>query len=197
MEEPVASLAGDSGAGADRVAKTCMHRFVGFAAQLCQGRKVSVIAQAGEQLQRFLGLRSKTPQPADHQVHRIVAELLVADSVQIPCPRPRGRIELDQRFFCQTCEELPGEEWIAAASPVHQFSERPHLVWRMPQGVAQQLVDVVDRERAEDDLIDSRAGSAQILQLEHQRMCGVDLIVAICADQQQLPRVGMEEEIFD
>jgi len=110
--------------------------------------KVSVIAQAGEQFQRFLGFRRKTAQPADHQVHRIVAELLVDDSVQIPRPRPRARIELDQRFFCQTCEELPGEERIAAASPVHQFSERPHLVWRMPQGVAQQLVNVVDREWA-------------------------------------------------
>ena len=32
MEEPVASLARDGGAGVDRVAKTCMHRFVGFAA---------------------------------------------------------------------------------------------------------------------------------------------------------------------
>ena len=96
MEEPIASLPGDGGAGADRVAKACMHRFVGFAAQLCQGRKVSVIAQAGEQFQRFLGLRSKTAQPADHQVHRIVAEPLVDDSVQIPRPRPRARIELDQ-----------------------------------------------------------------------------------------------------
>src|SRR5882757_5829870 len=84
MEEPVASIAGDSGAGADRVAKTCMYRFVGLAAQLCQGRKVSVTAEAGEQLQRFLGLRSKTAQPADHQFPGIVAELLVADSVQIP-----------------------------------------------------------------------------------------------------------------
>jgi hypothetical protein len=55
MEEPIASLPGDGGAGADRVAKACMHRFVGFAAQLCQGRKVSVIAQAGEQLSTLPG----------------------------------------------------------------------------------------------------------------------------------------------
>src|SRR5713101_5952798 len=105
MEEPVASLAGDSGAGADGVAETCMHRFVGFAAQLCQGRKVSVTAEAGEQLQRFLGLRSKTPQSADHQVHRIVAEsLVVDDSVQIPRPRPGERIELDQPYFGEAGE---------------------------------------------------------------------------------------------
>src|SRR6266481_4540039 len=124
MEKPVASLAGDSGTGADRVAKTCMHRFVGFVAQLCQGRKVSVTTEAGEQLQRFLGLRSKPPQPADHQVHRIVAELLVDDSVQIPCPRPRERIELDQPFFGETGEELTGEKGIATtASAVHQLSE--------------------------------------------------------------------------
>src|SRR6266568_8352269 len=130
MEEPVASLAGDSGAGADRVAKTCMHRIVGFAAQLCQGRKVSVTAEAGEQLQRFLGLRSKTPQPADHQVHRIVAEPLVDDSVQIPCPRPRKRIELDHPFFGEAGEKLSGEKGIAAAaSRVHQLSEWPHVVW--------------------------------------------------------------------
>src|SRR3981189_1767238 len=129
MEEPVASLAWDSDAGADRVAKTCVHRFVGFGSQLCQGRKVGVIAQAGEQLHRFLGPRSKTPQPADHQVHWIVAEpLVVNDSVQIPCPRPRERIELDQPFFGETGEELSGEKWIAAAtSLVHQLSEPPHL----------------------------------------------------------------------
>jgi len=53
---------------------------------------------------------------------------------------------------------------------VHQFSERPHLVWRMPQGVAQQLVDVVDREGAENDLIQCRTSPAQGRQLEHQRM---------------------------
>ena len=175
-----------------------MHRIVGFAAQLCQGRKVSVIAQAGEQFQRFLGLRSKTAQPADHQVHRIVAEPLVDDSVQIPCPRPQERIELEQPFFGEAREELSDEKGIAAtASPVHQLSERPHLVGRTPQRVAQQLVDVVDRERAEDDLIDFRAGFAQILQLEHQGMCRVDLVVAICADEQQVTRVRMEEKIFD
>src|SRR5712672_3004284 len=67
----------------------------------------------------------------------------------------------------------------------------------MPQGVAQQLVDVFDREWAENDLIQPRTGPAQGLQLEHQRMGRVDLIVAICADQQQVPCVGMEEEIFD
>jgi len=39
LEKPVASLAGDGGAGADGVAKICMHRFVGFAAQLRQRRK--------------------------------------------------------------------------------------------------------------------------------------------------------------
>src|SRR6266852_9950958 len=116
MEEPVASLAGDSGAGADGVAETCMHRFVGFAAQLCQGRKVSVTAEAGEQLQRFLGLRSKTPQPADHQVHRIVAEPLVDDSVQIPCPRPRARIEFDKTLFGETSEKLSDKKGIAAAA---------------------------------------------------------------------------------
>ena len=80
---------------------------------------------------------------------------------------------------------------------MHLLSERPNLVGRSSQGVAQQLVDVVYCERAEDDLINSRAGSAQILQLEHQRMCGADLIVAICADHQQVSRVGMEKEIFD
>jgi hypothetical protein len=157
-----------------------------------------VTAEAGEQLQRFLGFRSKTPQPADHQVHRIVAEPLADDSVQIPCPRSRERIELDQPFFREAREELPGKKGIAAAaSPVHQLSERPHLVGRTPQRVAQQLIDVVDRERAEDDLIDFRAGLAQILQLEHQRMCRVDLVVAICADEQQVTRIRMEEEVFD
>src|SRR6267154_66633 len=119
MEEPVASLAWDSDACADRVAKTCVHRFVGFGAQLCQGRKVGVITQAGEQLQRLLGLRSKTPQSADHQVHWIVAEpLVVDDRVQIPCPRPRERIELDKPLFGEAGEELSGEKGIAtAASP--------------------------------------------------------------------------------
>src|ERR1700685_2648248 len=99
MEEPIASLAWDGDAGADRIAKACMHCFGGFAAQLCQGRKVGVTAEAGEQLKCFLGLWSKTPQPAYHQVHRVVAEPLVNDSVQIPCPRPRARIEVDQPFF--------------------------------------------------------------------------------------------------
>ena len=59
-------------------------------------------------------------------------------------PRSRARIELDEPFFGEAGEELPHEKGIAPASLVHQLSERPHLVASTTQGVAQELVDIVD-----------------------------------------------------
>jgi len=72
---------------------------------------------------------------------------------------------------------------------MHEFREQLRLCRLAAQGVAHELIHVVDRERTEHDLCDTRVGSPNGLQGRQKRMFGSHLVVAVGADEQETPRV--------
>src|SRR5262249_43791084 len=107
------------------------------------------------------------------------------------------RIEFQKAFLFEAGEKLAREEWVAVGLVSDELSERLHLPRCAAKGVAQEVSDITDRERTENDLIDSRVGLADSLQGAHEWMGESDLVVTVGADEQKVPRVGMGHEIFD
>ena len=52
-------------------------------------------------------------------------------------------------------------------------------------------------ERRKHDLLHLRAGRADRVELAHQRVRGSDLVVAIGADQQQVPQIRVGQQILE
>src|SRR5262245_37954927 len=52
-------------------------------------------------------------------------------------------------------------------------------------------------ERRQRDFIDPAARVPDGLELDHQRMRGIDLVVAVGADQQQVPQIRVGQQVFE
>src|SRR5262249_5961974 len=57
--------------------------------------------------------------------------------------------------------------------------------------------DVVAAEGREDDLLLGRPRLADVLELAHERMRRRDLVVAVRADEEQVPQIRLDEEVFE
>src|ERR1700676_5182197 len=64
-------------------------------------------------------------------------------------------------------------------------------------GIGDELADIVESERRKRDLLDPRSGFADRLQLPQQRVRGTDLVVAVGADQQQVPHFRVRDQVFN
>ncbi len=56
--------------------------------------------------------------------------------------------------------------------------------------IGQQLAQIVATERRENDVLYCRSGLADRIELAYQRVRGIDLVVPICADEQQVLQIG-------
>ncbi|MGC2786900.1 MAG: hypothetical protein WA397_24340, partial [Roseiarcus sp.] len=65
------------------------------------------------------------------------------------------------------------------------------------QGVGDEPAKIVEPERGQHDLLDPCSGVADRLERPHQRVRGADLVVAVGADQQQAPHLGMCDQMLD
>src|SRR5260370_22964128 len=77
-------------------------------------RDVGGVAEAGELLQRRLGLDGQSGQSSDHEVHHIVGVPLGAKTIELPVPARRVMIEAQQPLFGERRNELHGEKRMAA-----------------------------------------------------------------------------------
>jgi hypothetical protein len=78
------------------------------------------VAEAGELLQRLLGLDGQAGQLPDHEVHHIVGVSLGVNAIELPAPARDVMIEAKQPLVGERRNELNGEKWIATCLLVHQ-----------------------------------------------------------------------------
>ena len=105
--------------------------------------------------------------------------------------RPTCPVEREQPLLGQRGEELDREERIARGLLVHQLGQRPHAARVRVQGHRRRAARHRRAERRKHDLLDSAAGLADRLQRPHQRVRGADLVVAVGADQQEVPHLRL------
>ena len=100
-------------------------------------RDLGDVAEAGELLQRRLGLDGQAGQLPDHEVHHIVGVALGVNAIELPAPARRVMIEAEQPLFGERRNELNGEKRIAARLLVHQSRQRGGMAWRAAQAYPQ------------------------------------------------------------
>ena len=106
-------------------------------------------------------------------------------------------IEGEQPLIIEGVKKLKHEERIAGGLCKHQLRERRGVIKLAAKRIGDQPPDVFMVERPKLDLADLRIGAPDRRELRHQRMGGVDLVVPIGADQQQVLNVPLGQEILE
>src|SRR5262245_11594796 len=63
--------------------------------------------------------------------------------------------------------------------------------------MANQLFQVFTGQRRKDDLLHCRFSFANRFELAHQRMGGIDFVVSISTNQQQVPHIRLSQQVLD
>ena len=105
-------------------------------------------------------------------------------------------IEAEQALFGERVKKLNHEERIAGGLLMHQLRQRRDVGRIAAKRIGDQLSEVVTGERRQADLLHPRSGLADRIELAHQRMSGIDLIVPIGADQHQVLQIRPGQQIL-
>src|ERR1700724_3164700 len=120
-------------------------------------RDLGDVAEAGELLQRRLGLDRQAGQLSDHEVHHIVGIGLGVNAIELPAPARRVVIEAEQPLSGERRNELNGEERIATRLLVHQSRQRGGMVRRAAKRICNEPPHVFSGERRKTNLLDERS----------------------------------------
>ena len=154
-------------------------------------------ADAGELAKRRLGFGRQTAELTDHKIDDVVGVALRVDAIEIPRPSRLCVIEDQQRLHPRAREKLNGEKRIAGGLLVHQLRERGRALRLAAQGVRDQLSQISSVSGASTISCTAAPRPADRIQLAHQRMRGIDFVVPIGADQEQMPNVRLRQKIFE
>ena len=160
-------------------------------------RDLGDVAEAGELLQRGLGLDRQAGQLPDHKVHHIVGVPLGVKAINLPAPARRVVIEAEQSLFGERRNELKGEERIAPRLIVHQLGERRGALRLAAKRIHDHLPHVVTGEGRQADLLHARSGLADRIEFTRQWMSAIDLIVPVRADQHQVLHIRLGQQILE
>ena len=107
-------------------------------------------------------------------------------------------IEGEQPLVGERGEELNDEERIAAGLLVHQLRQRRGARRFAAQGRRRSAARHRRRPSGASAISCTFAPASRIaVELAHQRMGGVDLVVPIGADQQQVPHVRLGQQVLE
>src|SRR6266851_120535 len=120
-------------------------------------RDLGDVAEAGELLQRRLGLERQAGQLPDHEVRYIVGVALGVKAIDLPAPARRVMIEAEQPLFGELRNELNGEKRIATRLVVHQSRQRGGNGRRAAQRVRNEPPQIFLGERRKTDLLHERS----------------------------------------
>ena len=160
-------------------------------------RDLGDVAEAGELLQRGLGLGGQAGQLPDHEVHHIVGVPLGVKAIELPAPARRVVIEAEQSLFGERRNELKGEKRIATRLIVHQLRERRGALRLAAKRIHDHLPQVVTGEGRQADLLHARSGLADRVELARQRMSAIDFVVPVGADQHQVLQIRLGQQILE
>src|SRR5262245_40859985 len=94
-------------------------------------------------------------------------------------------------------QEFERKERIATSLVVDQLRERKGALRLAMERIGDQLSEVFPREWRQHDLPQDTPGTFDLHQRACERMRGVDLVVPIRSDQQQMPHVWLGQQIFE
>src|SRR5713101_102687 len=155
---------------------------VRFAENDRKDRDLGDVAEAGELLQRRLGLDGQAGQLPDHEVHYIVGVPLGVNAIELLVPARGVRIEAEQPLFGERRNELYGEKRTATRLLVHQSRQRGGIVRRAAKRIRNEPPQVFAGERRKTDLLHDRSRLADSIERGHKRIRGTDLVVPIGPD---------------
>ncbi len=161
------------------------------------GQHVDVedVAHAGGVLQDPLGGRGQPAHALEHQLDHVVRDREPSDGGEVPAPASQRAVEGQQPVLMQRAQEVADEERVACGLGDHELGQLGAVVRAALQAIGEQLADVVGAERPERDAPDVELLGGELVEHHGQGMRGVDLAVAIGADQEQVvdTRVGHHE----
>src|SRR5580692_5299884 len=154
------------------------------------------VAEAGELLQRLLRFDRQPGHLANQKVHHIIGVTLGVNAIEIPRPARRIMIEVEQALFGEGVKKLNDEERVAGGLLLYQLRQRRDTGRIAAKRIRDQLLEVVASEGCQVNLLNQRSGLADCVELVPQRMCGIDLVVPISADQHQVPQIRLGQQVL-
>src|ERR1700689_1930238 len=137
-------------------------------------RDLGGVAEAGELLQRRLGLDRQAGQSSDHEVHHVVGVPLRVNALELPAPACRVMIEAEQHLAKGPC-------------PPRFAGER----------IGHEPANVVEFERRQHYLAHPHIGIADRSESPQKRVGGSDLVVPVRSDQKQMLNLRMRDQVLD
>ena len=147
-------------------------------------------------LQGRLGSRGQAGQLPGHEVHHIVGVSLGVEPIEFPAPAQRVMIEAEQALFGERGNKLNGEKRIAARLLVHQLRQRGGIARRAAKRIGDEMAHVFAGEWRKTNLLHRRSRLADSIERAQQRVRGIDLVVPVGTDQQQMPHFRVRHQML-
>ena len=142
-----------------QIARRCLQGLGADGRQNGEGESVS---DARRELERLLCGRSQLANLGGHQVHDVVRDVNPADTSEIELPAAGHVVEPHKPFLVQRLEELRDEERVARGLRQHEVRQGRRPVRVGVQRIGYELRQVQQRQRAQGDLPERRAGGANV-----------------------------------
>ncbi len=197
IHRDVASGQGLEEAHLDRGDEIGVERGGGVLAQDGEGAEVEGRADARGQLERAAAGVGQALHAVEHELDHVVGDAEGLDGGEVPAPSGQGAIEAEQLLLVQGAQELVDEEGVALGLGDEQVGELGAVVGAALEGVGEELAHVRDGERGEGDALDGDLVGAELVEGHAQGMRGIDLAVAIGADDEQVAHIGVGEHELD
>src|SRR6266850_4463620 len=106
-------------------------------------------------------------------------------------------IKSEQPLVLERRDELDRKKWIASSPVVNRLCEREDALRLALKGVRNQLRYVPLGKRCKFDFVDASSRLANAFEFSSQWMSGIDLVIPIGADHQQVLHVWLRQEILE
>src|ERR1700759_431413 len=114
---------------------------------------------------------------------------LVMNAIEVPGPGRQSMIESNQVFLEERVQKLNDEEWITGGLLMHQSRQRCGAVRLAAKCVCDRMFHVLMGERPQRKLMAPGSFVPKDLEHEHQRMVGINFVIAVGSNQQHVPHV--------
>src|SRR5258708_11555147 len=162
-----------------------------------QKRDLGGAAETSKLVQGRLSFGREARELADHEVHHIVGVPLGANALEVPAPAGAAMIEGEQVRVGKRVKELNDEERVPGRFLVHKSRKRCGASRLATKRLRDQLCEMPMGKRRERDLLYLPAAGQDGVELAPQRMSGIDLVVPIGADQQQVPQIRLGQKVLE
>ncbi len=160
-----------------------------------EGLEVERGADAGGEPHHALRGLGELADPLRHQPGDVVGDAGLLDALEVPLPPSGVGREREELVRVERGEELIDEEGVAFGPVMDDAGERlGGLVVGAAQRVEDHPAHVAVVERAQGDLFDQSLLLAELREHERERVGAVDLVVAVGADDQEVPCPRVREQ---